>query len=64
MAAYGDRVEYDLTNGQTVYGKIAVAGDPDKIGDAHGIELDTDVQPAELHWVGTGLVRPSDKPQP
>lgn len=54
---YGARVEYDLTDGTTVHGKITVPG-TDKIGSAHGIELDTDVQPCELHWVGTGLVRP------
>lgn len=53
---YGTRVEYDLTDGTTVAGKIVVQG-TDKIGSAHGIELDTDVQPCELHWIGTGLVR-------
>lgn len=56
---YGDRVEYTLTTGEIVKGHIIAAGDPDKIGDAHGIQLDTDPANAELHWVGTGLVRPT-----
>lgn len=57
----GARVEYDLTDGTTVRGKIVVPG-TDKVGSAHGIELDTDVQPCELHWIGTGLVRPEGEP--
>lgn len=60
---YGARVEYDLTDGTTVRGKIVVPG-TDKIGSAHGIELDTDVQPCELHWIGTGLVRPESTGRP
>lgn len=54
---YGARVEYDLVDGTTVHGKIIVQG-TDKIGDVHGVELDTDVHPCELHWMATGLVRP------
>lgn len=61
--AYGARVEYDLTDGTTVHGKIVVPG-TDKIGSAHGIELDTDGPRDELHWIGTGFVRPEGTGRP
>lgn len=53
---YGARVEYDLTDGTTVHGRIVVAG-TDKVGEAHGVELDTDRPGDEMHWIGTILVR-------
>lgn len=55
--AYGARVEYDLVDGTTVHGKIVVPG-TDKVGSAHGIELDTDTAWDTMHWIGTGFVRP------
>lgn len=61
--ARGARVEYDLTDGTTVHGKIVVPG-TDKIGSAHGIELDTDGPRDELHWIGTGFVRPEGTGRP
>lgn len=62
----GTRVEYTLTNGDVVAGRLVVPG-TDKIGSAHGIELDSDPVGSELHWIGTGFVRPegaSQAPEP
>lgn len=54
---YGARVEFDLVDGTTVRGSIVVPG-TDKVGSAHGIDVDIDPQGSLTRWVGTGLVRP------
>lgn len=54
---YGTRVEYTLTDGTPVQGKIIVPADG-STGSAHGIELDSDDPLTdELHWIGMEFVQ-------